>query len=411
MKYAYCCCNCFNISKYPQISEEIKRHSLIMGDCPVCNSKSQQLVETSDLTDFFDTVFSEYEETTDGEHYLHELETDAMDVGEDLATCIEEDFQIFNPDIFDKTNDLIDSIRNIDSYSDEYFASASSFWCRREQNFTYISEHEFWDMFCDYIKHERRFILDWNKLPFEPKELFSRTSLDIEEGTILYRARKHKEFPINKPFNPNYDEMGAPNPLNIDVDDGRANPIGISYLYLADNIETALKEIRAKQGDFITIAEFEILKKVDARRSIPLKISDLTMNSVKYVNIFEPNRRKENDLANMILALNENISKSVNNKIDYIPTQFLSETIRDLGFDGLRFNSSLDTKGLNYVFFMNDSNDKASIKITKTYLLKIEDSNHKYSIVENTTKFSDNPPIQITPYKVEYPSVLNNSKP
>ena len=405
MSYKYCCSNCFNIDKYPQILKEIEEHPSERGDCPVCGKKSQLLVETSDLKKFFAPVFSKYEEAAYGENYHPEMGIEAIDVGEDLSTCIEEDFQIFNPDIFDKVNDLIDSIRGIDASSEYDYTPASCYWCRKTQNFTYISAIEYWDMFCGYIKHKRRFILDWNHLPFLLDKLFSRTRLHIEKGTTLYRARKHITH-TETPFNPNYDEMGAPNPICVNICEGRANPAGISYLYLANSIETALKEIKVKQNDIVTIAEFEILEKIEAGNPVPLQIADLTLNSVNYVDIFASDEKEENHLANMIVALNENMSKQVTNKLDYIPTQFLSEAIRDLGFDGLRFDSSLDTKGLNYVFFMNDPNDVSSMTITKTYLVKIVDEELNYEIIKDSEKISDIPPMPITSYKVEHDSVL-----
>lgn len=39
MKYRYCCSNCFNVFRYPQILEEIHRHNLVEGECPVCGKK------------------------------------------------------------------------------------------------------------------------------------------------------------------------------------------------------------------------------------------------------------------------------------------------------------------------------------------------------------------------------------
>lgn len=38
--------------------------------------------------------------------------------------------------------------------------------------------------------------------------------------------------------------------------------------------------------------------------------------------------------------------------IDYVPTQFLSELIKDLNYDGIKYKSSLsDKEGFNYVLF------------------------------------------------------------
>ena len=167
--------------------------------------------------------------------------------------------------------------------------------------------------------------------------------------------------------------------------------------------------MRAQQGDFVTIAEFEILEKMDAGKACLLEISDLTMSSVRYVGVFSPNEERENKLADMIIALNENMSQPVSKKIDYIPTQFLSEAIRDLGFDGLRFNSSLEKSGLNYVFFMTDDNERLSIKITKTYLVKVEDLNLTYDIVRKSEKFPREPLISIPSYKRINDSILRRT--
>jgi len=47
--------------------------------------------------------------------------------------------------------------------------------------------------------------------------------------------------------------MGAP--PNEKVSDGRGNPKGISYLYTANSIETAIYEVRPYLEDKITVAE------------------------------------------------------------------------------------------------------------------------------------------------------------
>ena len=40
---------------------------------------------------------------------------------------------------------------------------------------------------------------------------------------------------------------------------------------------------------------------------------------------------------------------------NYIPTQFLSEKIKELGFDCIRFRSSLKVNGVNVVVFQPES--------------------------------------------------------
>ena len=53
-------------------------------------------------------------------------------------------------------------------------------------------------------------------------------------------------------------EMGAP-PLELTLD-GRANSAGIRRLYLANDLETTIHEVRAGAVDYITVGIFELKK-------------------------------------------------------------------------------------------------------------------------------------------------------
>ena len=56
----------------------------------------------------------------------------------------------------------------------------------------------------------------------------------------------------------NRKDIGAPPPHK--TSDGRINPRGISYLYLSDDIETALIEVRPWLKQEVTVGYFEITK-------------------------------------------------------------------------------------------------------------------------------------------------------
>ena len=58
---------------------------------------------------------------------------------------------------------------------------------------------------------------------------------------------------------------------------------------------------------------------------------------------------------------------------------------------------------------MTDDNDKFSIKITKTYLVKVEDLNLAYDIVRKSEKFPPEPLISIPSYKRINDSVLRRT--
>jgi hypothetical protein len=50
-------------------------------------------------------------------------------------------------------------------------------------------------------------------------------------------------------------------------------------------------------------------------------------------------------------------------KLDYLPTQYLSEYIKYLGYDGIEYGSSLNSTGYNLAIFDNDCADCISTKI------------------------------------------------
>jgi hypothetical protein len=80
-------------------------------------------------------------------------------------------------------------------------------------------------------------------------------------GAIYYRSRINEPF-LNDPYKPRY--MLAP-PPNV-VKQGRANPIGIPYLYLAKDELTAIAEVRAWVGAKVSVAPIvttEVLEIMD----------------------------------------------------------------------------------------------------------------------------------------------------
>lgn len=62
--------------------------------------------------------------------------------------------------------------------------------------------------------------------------------------------------------------------------------------------------------------------------------------------------------------------------IEYAPTQFISEYIKNLGYDGFVFQSSLGT-GLNYVLF-----DPGKVKISRADLYTVTEI--EYSFIKNS---------------------------
>lgn len=196
---------------------------------------------------------------------------------------------------------------------------------------------------------------------------FKALTHDLEPGAVLWRAR-----PDYDELKDDYAEMAqeiGPAPPERSRH-SRMSPPGISYLYCAEDIETAVAEVRPSIGSKILLGRFILEKR--------LKILDLTrlpklrtrgVFSLKYV----PTKRfMHSFLADFI----EEVSKHVDDRdsqVEYVPTQALCEHIRAEGFDGVRFNSSLHEGGINYTLFCGPTWDnyrlymEASIDFTSLY--------------------------------------------
>lgn len=158
-----------------------------------------------------------------------------------------------------------------------------------------------------------------------------------------------------------YCEKESDAPPKGKASDGRINPKGISYLYAADNIQTAALEVRPVVSQYVSVAEIEINRDV--------QLFDFTVNYE-----FEDAQKHFNQSVDWTV-LGEYFSQpNYSGETAYLATQYISEYIKHLKdemgrniFDGLCFKSSLDQKGLNYVLFDISDAKKYTIKNSSVY--------------------------------------------
>jgi hypothetical protein len=208
-----------------------------------------------------------------------------------------------------------------------------------------------WIDFCEEIKHKNRF---YSKHQFlnEFQGALEKHQAVLKEGTLLYRARlggkKHEIYndSIKKPFPKS--QMGMP--PEEKAFDGRGNPKGIPYLYMTTNIETAIAEVRPWRFAKVSIATIQLRK--------GLRVADVTYtNAMKIADIDHY----------MLFLFAKELSKPValDKSLDYVPTQFITEMIKTLGFDGIKFTSSFGY-GENVILFSNQF-----LEFTKSELYKV----------------------------------------
>ncbi len=206
---------------------------------------------------------------------------------------------------------------------------------------------EFWVSFVNEILYNNRFRPKHDILSFL-KYYLNKHDTHLNSGTILYRARiidytsqdadktgllkwiNHENFGNFE----GYDEINSYVPSVNRATSGRANPDHIVYLYAAKEIITAIGEVRPKISDHISVAKIQLLKDIKLADFTYIKQSgDLSLEQAK------------------IYQITKAFSTPYKNTTDYIPTQFIAEYVKTLGFDGIAFNSSFVPGGINYTIF------------------------------------------------------------
>ena len=300
-----------------------------------------------------------------------------------------------------------------------------------------MQEHEnekLWKDFQKDIKHNSRF--------FPKSELLEKVdsvsvyaSVELSSGTVLYRAREYKSdnylenkevVTIYKKLNelfPNmklelediesesatniislalggdmgkmqelcekiteteekekpfwgFDEENCDAPPKKSAVAGRANSAGISFLYVASDEKTAIMEMRPQIGQYFNVCKIEI------RRNILIFDFTYTTNELKGTE-----STKSGDL----YAISKEFSyPNYGNPEDYLPTQYLCEYLRQKGFDGIRYKSSVSPEGTNLIIFDTSSADKP-YKILESRIFEVENLDIKFEqiIPIESNRFQD----------------------
>ena len=353
-----CCPNCFANDTARSFIQENGE----LGECEFCESEEVPVVEAGDLEHLFEEVLELYVPAQEGEHFSRHSE---LWWPESLSQILHEDWEILSGGLgYEEQDALLDEIRGYYPGNDGHcdMVSSSEAWARRESAWTSISPEIEWDSFADHIKTERRFILD--QIGFEGTDPRSwagdviteqNAVVAIDQETVLYRGRIGSVSPRDfraetVPFP--HDQMGTPPAEKATA--GRANTLGIPVFYAAFEEPTALYETGRFPGAVVSIRE--------VRPTGSLRIADLThfhgvIDPLDAVDLQRMIRR-----CRLLNKLNDELSRPVHpadSGLEYLPTQYLAEAIRDAGFDGILYRSSLNADGRNLVVF-----DPAKMRVT-----------------------------------------------
>ena len=235
-----------------------------------------------------------------------------------------------------------------------------------------------WTRFCDIVKTKRRFT--FFKMSEFSNEQNSVNGLDnilselgkavinekllttIDCNKTIYRCRVHN---VNKTYNDFKELVSPPNYLAAQ---NRMSPVGISMFYGSFDEITAIKEVKNQitEGMSVTVGTFST--------KLPLKLIDFTKLPIE-LSVFG---NYDYNIILFLRSFTDDISKEVNTeeKIEYIPTQIITEYFRYVFLDnlnesvvGIVYKSAANPNANCCVLFLD--NDKCAeyltLKSTKKY--------------------------------------------
>ncbi len=334
----YICKDCFFDE---ELRSEINANAVIDGVCEVCG-KEGKVMDFSEFHGFFDALLSLFSSTDKSDRTIVDIIQNEWHIFKDKDVA-----KILLADVID-AHDYGFSVDFAVDYSPD------------------IQERvAVWDRLKTSVKEKSRFFTNVDEFA-QYDYLTAGKSLHI--GQKLYRSRitpaGQKKIKCN--------EMGCP-PKEL-ATAGRANPIGIPYLYLSDSAKTTYFEVRAVYLDKLSVGTFRIerdLRLVDFIYDVNLFLAyNDGLASLKEIVI----KKK------IIDAISADLSKPLrryDSEIEYVPTQLICEYCRRVivdsdgaKADGITFESSLHKGGRNYVLF--DESATKCIRVDSHEITRID---------------------------------------
>lgn len=210
-----------------------------------------------------------------------------------------------------------------------------------------------WSTFSQEIRFRNRYFPQTEPDLELLKSALEGSVTSISQGTALFRARRSPDGVRFRTV-----EMGAP-PVER-ATGGRANPVGIPYLYLSYSDRTCIYETRVANHTEISVGEFRTVRELKALNLANIAHPDYfsVENPIAAISVFKYLRTLGDELKKPV--------RSSDQPIDYIPTQYLCELAKSSNLDGVIYSSSLDPTGLNVVLFdVNAAQCKPDIKMAQ----------------------------------------------
>ena len=297
-----------------------------IGKCPYCNRDSEY-VKVNTISETFLALLSTVKESKDGftlsdffQKKLNLLKTPNEEMITSLLANLGKTFT---------ANTRVSFIHDISSINENWKAFKDVITTKKRFTFNPEAEEYGWDVSLGLLG-------------------------EIPKSTNLFRARIHDKM-VTTPFSK--DEMFPPNP---NPTDGRAHSKGIDCLYLSRDLETPFYESRCAQLDYVSIATFS--------PKSPITIMDFTREfdcPFQITKELAISLLRKVELGRIIGKEMSRPLHKIDTIIEYIPTQFICEYIREKNkVEAIQYWSSMYPTGKNLVLF---NRDKVEVKNVSLY--------------------------------------------
>lgn len=334
-----CCVNCFTDQGLKSI---VKMLSSKTGKCKFCLTEDVIVVRCEELSVYFEPLFNLYANHPNAEKSL----------GVSEPILLWEHLHKYWGNLFNNSAiepkmimHLIDQIgKGYENYTESLFEEPVEFQYLMGEEANLAGDLELkWSAFSREIKFENRFFLNEEMETKVLKPLLEKLGSTYPIGSTFFRARiSDTKLHCN--------ELGKPESRL--ASGGRANPVGIPYLYISDSEKTTIYETRISLHESISIGRFVLNE----------SLSVLSLKNIAEYGPFEIiNRDFEIDefikYRSYLLKLGSELSKPVRKQdsvFDYLPTQYLCEFIKYLKFDAVEYKSAMNPDGYNLAVFNDD---------------------------------------------------------
>jgi len=231
-----------------------------------------------------------------------------------------------------------------------------------------------WAYFASYVMHYNRYFLDEHckTLLGDIKDMLTKKTYG--KGHIFFRARLgYKQLDLAK-SNPylsfNKEDMGVPNIK--ETKNGRANPNGIPYLYLSTDVKTAACEVKPVLRQPVSVAKITLLSDVNVADFSCEEEEIMTPHDKKRLTVEERQKITRCFVTQSFswpILPNEEI-------LAYVPTQIISEYLKQNGYDGILYKSAVGPKYNVVIFDSQKARCLDDKDIVVTYAKKV---NYKFN--------------------------------